>query len=118
MITPAGEGGGAPFQAVIIDFGKSCTVNCGKFYRLSIRDREQYKVNHPQIAPDLRDGVCKQTTASDVYSFGRILNKINTVKQIQGWPFVKDMISQCMMYSALARPCISSIKKDVSLSIL
>ena len=75
---------------------------------------EQYKVDHPQIALDLRDGVCKQTAASDVYSFGRILKKINTVKQIQGWPFIRDTITQCMMYNDSARPCISSIKNDIA----
>ncbi len=80
VISPSGVGDF--FRAVIIDFGKACATTCGKFYSLSVKDREQYKHDHPQIAPDLRDGCCKQTEASDIYSFGRTICRINTVKKI------------------------------------
>lgn len=53
---------------VIIDFGKACEISNGRVYNLSQRQREQYKVNHPHIAPDLRDGKCSQSISSDIFS--------------------------------------------------
>jgi serine/threonine protein kinase len=106
-------GPGTPFQVVIVDFGKACPINCGMLYHLSMRDREQYKVNHPQIAPDLRDGLCKQSEASDVYSVGRIIGRINSVKPFQDWSFIEDLIEQCMMYKSEVRPSLSNIKQKV-----
>ena len=96
---------------MIVDFGKACFINCGTVYRLSVREREKYKVDHPQIAPDLRDGLCKQSEASDVYSLGRIMGRI---KQIDGWPSVKHLIKQCMMYKSEVRPSMKDIKQKVS----
>lgn len=112
VIAPASVG--APFQVVIVDFGKACVINRGALYHLSMRDREQYKIDHPQIAPDLRDGLCKQNEASDVYSVGRMISRINTVKQIQGWPFIKDLIKQSMMYKSDLRLSLSDIKQKVN----
>ena len=42
-------------RAVIIDFGKACNIANGKLYKLSEIQKEQYKKDHPHIAPDLRD---------------------------------------------------------------
>ena len=64
-------------KPVIIDFGKACEIVHGKLYRLTSKEREEYKINHPQIAPDLRDGLCKQSEASDIYSYGRIANMVS-----------------------------------------
>ena len=41
-------------KPVIIDFGKACEINQGKFYRLTSEECEQYRINHPQIVPDVR----------------------------------------------------------------
>ena len=54
-IPPAGSIG-----PVIIDFGKACEIR--RVGYLSQCQREQYKVNHPHIASDLRDGKCPQST--------------------------------------------------------
>lgn len=63
-------------RAVIIDFGKACDLTNGKSYKLSDIQKERYKKDHPHIAPDLRDGACKQSTLSDVYALGRVHDKI------------------------------------------
>ena len=60
-------------KAVIIDFGKACHIKQAKMYHLSAKEQDIYKVNHPEVAPDIRDGLCAQSTASDIYSFGRII---------------------------------------------
>lgn len=97
-------------HAVIVDFGKACDIEGGKMYRLSLREREVYITDHPQVAPDLRDGKCKQSIASDVYSFGRVLYRIYLTKRIQGWSFLKDLVKRCMAYDSTARPSTSDIK--------
>ena len=62
--------------AYIIDLGKACQIECGRMYTLTEAEREKYKKDHSQIAPDLRDGLTKQSTQSDVYSLGRIIKKL------------------------------------------
>ena len=51
----------ACINPVIIDFGKACLLAEGKKYNLSHKQREVYKLKHPHVAPDVRDGLCKQT---------------------------------------------------------
>ena len=46
---------------MLIDFGKACLVSADKGYDLSTEDKAKYAKHHPQIAPDLRDGKCKQS---------------------------------------------------------
>ena len=70
---------GVSIGAVIIDFGKACDISKGKHYHLSKDEKEQYKIDHPHIAPDLRDGLCHQCVFSDIYSFGRIISIINSI---------------------------------------
>ena len=41
----------------IIDFGKACPVARGKKYSLKEEDIIIYKSEHPQVAPDLLDGL-------------------------------------------------------------
>lgn len=77
---------GIAINAVIIDFGKACDVKQGRRYYLSSQEQEEYKVNHPQIAPDLRDGLCKQCVASDVFSFGHIIFMISRLLNYRSLP--------------------------------
>lgn len=94
-------------KPVIIDFGKACEVVQGKLYRLTLMEREQYKINHPQIAPEVRDGLSKQSEASDIYSYRRIVSMVSKkTKEIT----VQNLSKMCMMYNATDRPLISSIK--------
>jgi len=64
-------------QPVIIDFGKACKISEGDFYTLSETEKEAYKLYHSHIAPDLRDGVSKQSVLSDIYAFGKITSTLN-----------------------------------------
>ena len=52
----------------IIDFGKACPVTKGRMYTLTNAEISIYKKEHPQIAPDLRDGLVKQSISSDIFS--------------------------------------------------
>lgn len=55
-----------PIRPVIIDFGKACEISKGKVYNLSPSEKEHYIAHHPHIAPDQRDGLCSQSTSSDI----------------------------------------------------
>ena len=74
-------------KVVIIDFGKASNADQGKLYKLTDHEKEQYKACHPHIAPDLHNGLCRQSVMSDVYALGRIINTVNGVSYLQN----KDM---------------------------
>ena len=59
-------------QSILIDFGKGCFISDGKVYKLSLQEQWRYAIEHPQVAPDLRDGHCRQSQYSDLYSLGRV----------------------------------------------
>ena len=77
----------------IVDFGKARYASEAKLYHLSQDQKEKYKLCHPQVAPEVRDGICKQSFASDIYSFGRIMQHINGKLQI---PVLKNLADQCV----------------------
>ena len=86
----------------IIDFGKACLESNSKLYHLSMSDKDIYRKHHPQVAPDVRDGLYKQSTASDIYSFGRILSAIN--EDILSIPVIVSMSELCLEYDREKRP--------------
>ena len=60
-------------ERVIIDFGKcmletSCSLN-----RLSESKHKTYKRRHWHVSPELVSGMSKPSTASDIYSLGRVI---------------------------------------------
>ena len=46
---------------------------------LSKAEKDMYKKEHPQVAPDLRDGLVGQSEMTDIYSLGRIMKRCNSV---------------------------------------
>lgn len=63
-------------QARLTDFGKACHHTKGKWYHLTEEQQQEYKANHPQIAPDLRDGRVAQNAKTDVFALGRLIVKM------------------------------------------
>ena len=63
-------------QYVLVDFGKSNYVNKVTRYNLTEEQKRQYRQDHKHIAPDLVEGISDVTTASDMYSYGRLLKNI------------------------------------------
>ena len=88
-------------RSVIIDFGKACCVSEAKLYHLSPEEKEKYKVVHPQIAPEVRNGIHKQSFASDIYSFGRIMQRVNHKLEI---PVLNSLADHCLGASYDKRP--------------
>lgn len=58
---------------VLIDFGKASTIDQGKKYYLSWVEKTEYTRKYPHLAPELIEGVTKQT---DIFSAGAILQCI------------------------------------------
>ena len=71
------------------------------------KQRHRYSLEHPQVAPDLRDGHCKQSQFSDVYSVGRVIKQIND-KFLQV-PFVASLGSLCTKYLCKDRPTTTEL---------
>ena len=64
-------------RAVVVDFNEACHVEDALLYKLSTSEKITYAEHHPQVAPEVRNGTHKQSYASDVYSMGRIIDKVN-----------------------------------------
>ena len=62
------------FNAVIIDFGKSTTIDGIKKKNLSKADQRVSQQRYPHIAPEIVSGTGSQTAASDVYSLAKLVN--------------------------------------------
>lgn len=89
-------------RCVLIDFGKGCFVAHGKNYKLSNSSKHYYKQYHPQVAPDLIDGHCKQSTHSDIYSVGRVIKQVND--KFLNIPALVSYGSLCTEYLCTNRP--------------
>ena len=91
----------------IIDFGKARQIDCGKMYTLSDSERQQFKVEHNHIAPDLRDGLVPQSVATDIYSYGRVIKQCNSIviRSIK----LKDFNRIILSYHSNDRPQLDNI---------
>lgn len=89
-------------SSILTDLGKGCYLRNAKSYSLSREKKLEYARYHPQIAPDLVDGHCKQSKYSDIYSIGRILREVN--KKILKNPDIEKYSSLCLSYLCTERP--------------
>ena len=64
--------------------------------------QRRYAVEHPQVAPDLCTGHCRQSPHSDVYSLERVIKQIND--KFLKFPFVTSYASFCTNYVCTERP--------------
>ena len=103
---------GTEAKAVLIDFNKSCLVCEGLTYRLSREAQQKYARDHPQIAPEVRKGLCKQSFASDVYSTGRVIHKINAA--VLHIPGVLSLSQLCLSEDLKKRPTASELHSSLS----
>lgn len=83
---------------IIVDFSKACPEDDGKTYHLQPMEIKQHKKCYPHLAPDLVDGKVKQSTASDVYSFGRVVQKLSTLSTASGKDF-SGLSALCTTYT-------------------
>lgn len=94
-------------RGVLIDLGKGCFIKDAKGYVLTEVEKKKFLQNHPQIAPDLVNGHCKQSTLSDIYSLGRVIKQVND-KCIK-LPYLMSLSCQCTEYLCTKRPDIGEL---------
>lgn len=85
-------------QIVVIDFGTATTIENGKTYHLNSIERLDYLHRYPHIAPEVIEGVTKQTVMSDINSIGGILHKVadhGTVIQTSVKQQLSDVATRC-----------------------
>ena len=56
------------FRLVLIDFGKACYLKDGRMYNLSIKEKNRYAKQYPQVAPEVRQGIALQSYESDMWA--------------------------------------------------
>ena len=95
-------------RAILIDFNKACLSCDAKVYKLS-HEEKKYSKYHPQITPEVRNGSQRQSFASDIYSFGRILYKVNEIALTV--PCVNSLSLLCLSCVSDKRPSASDLEK-------
>ncbi|KAJ7373365.1 hypothetical protein OS493_012957 [Desmophyllum pertusum] len=65
---------GEKHRPIIIDFGKSVKISKAKLRKPKLNVKKATK-RYPRIAPELHRGE-RQSTASDMYSFGALINRV------------------------------------------
>ena len=98
-------------QSILIDFGKGCFISDGNVYKLSLPEQRRYTIEHPQVAPDLRNGHCRQSQYTDVYSLGRVIKQIND--KFLHIPFIASHASFCTQYICTKRPSTDDLFKSM-----
>ena len=87
--------------------GKACSFIDAVSYTLSQDQRKKYAEFHPQVAPEVHDGLAPQSTKSDTYAYGRVLSQMNTVKlQMR---VLCTLSSECLSTDYKRRPTTSNL---------
>ena len=82
-------------------------VTKGRTYSLTNAEINIYKKEHPQVAPDLRDGLVRQSISTDIFSLGRIMKCCNSV--VMHSSELSPLIRRALSYHSQDRPSIEAI---------
>lgn len=106
-------------QIVIIDFGKACERENGRKHNLSFFEKKQYRVNFPHMAPEIIDGLMKESVSSDLYALGKLFARIfDEDLPLEGVAdcyvsSICDIISQCISNDVEKRPSAFNVLKKI-----
>lgn len=95
-------------RGVVVDFNKACHVEEAQLYKLSTNEKIRYAECHPQVAPEVRNGTHKQSYASDMYSIGRIIDKVNS--QVLKHSNINSIALLCLDKDNSKRPKATGLK--------
>ena len=74
------------YQILLIDFGQATTI-CQKWcLQLTQDERAVYKRRYPHIAAEVIDGITSYSAKSDMFSVGRVLQKVVAEKHYFNLP--------------------------------
>lgn len=111
---------GDTIRCILVDFGKSNYANKLSRYQLTEQEKQQYRRDHKHIAPDLVDGISDITTASDIYSYGRLLRNI-----ILYFPLpiadisssLQKNVKRCLKYEYSERPSAKQMTEILNIEM-
>ena len=83
LVTQSFCDGNSMVQIVIIDFGKATKICDGKRFTLSDTEKSEYMRMYPYMAPELIDGLAKESPQTDIYSAGSILLSMHDHRCLQ-----------------------------------
>lgn len=106
----------AQLWPTIIDFGKACPATKGKRYTLQRHQQKVFKERYSQLAPDLIDGRVTQNALSDVYSFGKLIQRVASVAA--NGKTLRQLSSQCTTYSYTARKELEEVARTLKSLII
>ena len=90
-------------------------MNAAKKYNLTKAGKDVYHKKFTQLAPDLIDGLVPQSTASDIYSYGVLADRVVTSSQVSASASsFKDCVKACMLYHAQSRPNMYQLVTELS----
>ena len=108
------------YQILLIDFGKATGCKCGKMLHLTSQDRLQYHKKFPQVAPEVVDGIYRQSTYSDIYSVGGVLYQVcesGSITEKSCQRSVLNLSEQCRLacyYKRVtARQALLQLQRDI-----
>ena len=101
---------GANHKPVVIDFGKSRKISKARFLKPKVNIKEACK-RYPHIAPELHRGD-RQTKASDVYSFGAIIERVLKDGKFN-IPALKRIAKKCLSATPGKRPELEDALKEM-----
>ena len=97
---------GSDLCPVVIDFGKSRKIKKAKFLKPKLNPKEASRL-YPHIAPELHRGE-RQTTSSDVYSFGALISRALKVGKFD-IPALKNIAKKCLATNPKKRPKLAEV---------
>ena len=97
-------------KIVLIDFNKATEISLGKLYKLSSDEKSLYRAYHSHMAPEVIDGTKKQTTASDIFSVGKLFRYICQKCTVQSGSSDKSLIDslESLAIQSISHSTISS----------
>ena len=104
------------FQALIVDFGKACTIDCAYKYCLSPVEIAEYTRLYTHMAPEVIEGVTCQTKNSDMFSVGGVLLAIldKTHDKVDHSSVLHSIASRCRSVKYLTRPPANEVLSELT----
>ena len=106
------------YQIVLIDFGKATTIRQKCCLQLTQDERAVYKRKYPHIAAEVIDGITSYSAKSDMFSVGRVLQKVAAEKRYFNLPDevqeqLTDMHERCISLEYDKRPEAEQLLKEI-----
>lgn len=95
------------FKAIIIDFGKACSIACRRCETKHLPEavQKEYHDRHSHIAPEIINGLYPQSPASDVFSLGKMISLIG-------------QFCKCEKITKLGSSCLDDLARRCSLGFV